>query len=541
MSDKTSFAVVGKSDLGGQGRFKLLAGFLWPVILAIVLVSIYSYVAFLVSGSNEWWYIDFVADGNVFWGDDAYRYFLARSAWSNTDVYWFNFVLPIATVLDGVITTISGDSLFYARAIKSLSLTASLFFTYHAALRLGANKLWAAIGVALLALMPLYVFIGLSFYGEAWFSFLVAISLYTLAHKYWRLSALVIGLMPLVRLEGLYFVIGFSLCALMRRDWRNALIVFLPGLTYGLMVMFVGPGVGVYTAWRLEMTQFYEAVGHWYGGELSQFWQVFFWPWLLCSLIALFQKGSRAILPCVIGMAVICLWQLISSIFLGISRFEPRFLVPLLPVLAVGFAIFMTGQWELWGKEKFRRVFVVVAPCFIFIILVWQVCTMHVFNELRAYVLSNLELPESVRENPFRMATYFKKVDSEELKGYREYADVATRMMVLNPSIKTLVVSSPYAVYFLDPLRISADVKVVFALFGMRTLGPALGGGETVGYFAHPPFLGRFPLSYAEKNTDLLLYMDKVAIPDYPFHWVVRGNDIFLFSSGPMLSANQKE
>lgn len=506
------------------------SGFIGLVPVSIGLIAVYCYIAFLVSGPSEWWYIDFVAGGNVYWGDDAYRYFLARTAWISTDVYWFNFVLPVSVILDGIITSLSGDNLWYARAIKSFPLVVSLLFIYYAAIRLGASRLWASVAVLLLALMPIYIFIGLSFYGEAWFSFLVAVSLYVLAHKRLRLSALVIGLMPLVRLEGLYFVIGFSLCALVWRDWRSALMVFLPGLSYGLMVVLLGPGVEAYTAWRLEMSQFYQAVGQWYGGELSLFWQVFFWPWLLCALAVLLRHEARVILPCVIGMIVICLWQVVSSTLLGISRFEPRFLVPLCPVLAVGFSLFMTRQAEDWSKRRFGWIFKVIAPCFVAIIFLHQVFTIHIFAELRAYILANHAVPERVKERPFNFDTYFKKVDSKKLNGYIEYADVATRMMALNPSIKTLVVSSPYGLYFLDPAKISGDVKVVFALFGMKTLAPALGGRETVGYFSHPPFMGKFSLDYPQNNSNLLLYMDEMDLSGYPFHWIVQGNHIYLFS-----------
>lgn len=500
------------------------------IITALVLITVYCVLAYLSHGNDEWWYIDFVSGSNIYWGDDAYRYFLARSVWHNVDVFWFSFILPGAAFLDGVVTALSSDSIFYARALKSLPVTASIFLVYYTALRLGAGRAWAGCGAALLACMPLYVLVGLSFYGEAWFAFLVALSLYLVSHQQWRWAAVIFGLMPLVRLEGLYFTGGFVVYALAHRDWRNAVLPLVPGLVYGLLVIVLGPGIPVFLAWRFELVKVYEAVGIWYGGALSQVFDIFFWPWLLCSVVALCSSRARALLPCVIGMAGVFLFQVAISIILEIGRFEPRHLVALCPVLAVGFSLFMTGQGEFWKKRRAGLVFKVIAPGFVITILFAQLGTLHVVKELHAYFAANLALPEVVRAHPFQLATYFKKADAETVDGYREYADVAMRMIELNPSIETLIVSSPHVLYFLDPARIPDSTQLVFAVFGKRTLDPVLGRNGSAGYFASPPFFSRFSLGYPRPESRLLLYLDEMDLPRYPYHWNVRGNDIYLFS-----------
>ncbi len=514
-----------------QAKLGVSVGSIGSMVTAFALVVVYCLVASLSHGSHEWWYIDFVAGGNVYWGDDAYRYFLARSAWHDTNLFWFNFMLPAAAFLDGVVTTLAGDSLFHARAIKSIPLAASILLTYHAAVRLGAARTWATVAAALLACMPLYVLVGLSFYGEAWFAFLVSLSLYLLTIRSWRLAGLAIGIMPLVRLEALPFVAGYMAWMMVRRDWRNAAVVLAPGLLYGLLVVVFGPGIPGFLAWRFDVMKVYEAVGIWYGGSFSQFFEFLFWPWSLCALVALLGRDARPILPCIIGAVGICGFQVIAIVF-NTGRFEPRFLVPLCPVLAVGFALFVSSQARSWGQQNFRLVFRLLVTLLVGATFLAQVSSIHVARELREYVLTNFRLPPSVKARPFEMATYFKRADESKIGGYREYADVAMRMIELNPSIETLIVSPPQAFYFLDPSRIPDSTNVVFALFGRSTLDPVLGREMAAGYFSRPPFFGRFSLATPKPGSRLVLYLDEMDLPRYPMHWNVRGNDIFLFSGG---------
>ncbi|WP_156497234.1 hypothetical protein, partial [Alcanivorax sp. HI0083] len=115
----------------------------WFVFLVVSLIAFYCGIAWLARGEYQWWYIDFVADANVYWGDDSYRYFLAKTAFRNPDVYWFNFVLPLAVFFDGVLTTISNESLYYSRALKSFPLVLSVFLVYFTCLKLDVKRVWA--------------------------------------------------------------------------------------------------------------------------------------------------------------------------------------------------------------------------------------------------------------------------------------------------------------------------------------------------------------------------------------------------------------
>jgi len=497
-------------------------------LLSALLVFFYIIIAWVARGDEQWWYIDFVNGANVYWGDDSHRYYLARSAWLNSDIYWFNFVLPLAIFLDAILTTISSDSLFVARALKSLPLVASLFFLYFSCRNLGVKRSWSFLAVGLLAFTPIYVFVSLSFYGESWFVFFVSVTLLFLSQKKLFLAAVVIGLMPLVRIESLDFVATFAIFTWLRKDFRAFLTVFAPGTVYFLLIVTAGPGVEVFLSWRFEMMKVYQGVGLWYGGEPVEIFDILFFPWLLLAVYGLFLKEARPIWVISVGVALIILHVILTLIF-ETGSLEPRFLVVAFPVMTIGFALALSRIEILLSNIK--NATLAFSSVAIFFILYSNIYSIHVVKEIVTYFSENYAFPESVREDPLNIETYFRRADKEKVSGYREYANVAMEMIEKNPEISTLVVSDPNVLYFLDPNRIQGKAVLVFALFGWKTLSPVIQGDLTYGYFAQPPFSSYFHIDMPENGKELLLYLDSMGISGYPYHWEVKGNDIYLFSA----------
>src|SRR5690606_23988998 len=78
-----------------------------PLILFICSSILYIGLSWLVSGGERWWIIDFVNGNNIFYGDDAYRFFLARSAWQDASLFTYNFDLPAALILENVVVSLT--------------------------------------------------------------------------------------------------------------------------------------------------------------------------------------------------------------------------------------------------------------------------------------------------------------------------------------------------------------------------------------------------------------------------------------------------
>src|SRR5690554_144184 len=112
-------------ELNKSIRFKIKKA---PFFIAILLFfsSFYIFIAWLTSYGEKRWILDHVVGFNVFYGDDAYRYFLARSAWSKIELYAYNFMLPVNLALERVVLTLAQESLFYSRAIHGILAAISL-------------------------------------------------------------------------------------------------------------------------------------------------------------------------------------------------------------------------------------------------------------------------------------------------------------------------------------------------------------------------------------------------------------------------------
>lgn len=508
-------------------RLKYAAAFAIGAAL-ILLFIFYCTLSFLSRGENYWWFIDFVAEGNIYWGDDAYRYFLARSAWLNPQLYFFNFDLPFSAFADGVVTSFSHGSLLYARWIKAAFTVSAVALFCRTLLLLGLGRTIGFIGAALLALNPLFFFVSTSFFGEAWLAFLVVLALYFIAAKRSTAANVAVSLMPLARPEGIFFVGAFLFVSVVRRDWRRAVLVVVPGIVYLICILTIGPGLNAYSSWRFEMMRVYEGAEGWYGGPISRIFNVFALPVLLTAIAGWGLASVKVVRPFFFAAAVVILFVVLSAVF-KTANFEPRYLAPVIPLVLVGWAAFINYILEAAGGLKRKGFGALVAAVFSLYVLQSEIFSLYVFAGVRDYFFEFGRLPDEVVEHPLSMRTYFKGMSKEEIDGYREYAGVATRMLRLNPAIETLVVSNFLAFYFLDPKEIPPNVRVVFSIFGRGRLDHIIGRDKAVGYFSTYPYFGYFQLKPPTKEEDLLLYLDFVPLANYPYHWVVKGHDIFLF------------
>lgn len=508
-------------------RLKYAAAFAIGAAL-ILLFIFYCTLSFLSRGENYWWFIDFVAEGNIYWGDDAYRYFLARSAWLNPQLYFFNFDLPFSAFADGVVTSFSHGSLLYARWIKAAFTVSAVALFCRTLLLLGLGRTIGFIGAALLALNPLFFFVSTSFFGEAWLAFLVVLSLYFSVARRDTAANIVVSLMPFARPEGIFFVAAFLAVSVLRRDWRRAVLVLAPGIFYFICIVAIGPGLSAYSSWRFEMMKIYEGAEGWYGGPISRFFNVFTWLVLLGGIAGWAVLSVKVVRPFFIGAALVILFIVLSAIF-KTANFEPRYLAPTIPLVLLGWAAFTNYIFETFRRLKRKNWGILFASVLSFYALQSEIFSLYAFAEIRDYLFEFGRFPDEVVERPLAMRTYFRGMSKEEIEGYHEYAGVATKMLQLNPAIQTLVVSNFLVFYFLDPKEIPPDVRVVFSIFGRGRLDSIIGRDKAVGYFSTYPYFGYFQLKPPTKEEDLLLYLDFVPLANYPYHWVVKGHDIFLF------------
>lgn len=507
----------------------------YALCFVLTLALSYGFIINLLRGDGAWLYVDYVAKSSVYWGDDAYRWFLARSAWINPDVYWFNFALPVWAFLEGIVVALSRSDLLHARYIKALLTAISVFLIYRTCLKLELNR-WAALcAVFLLATMPLYFFVGMSFYGESWLLVLVTVSIYCHAHGHKNLFLLMISLLPLVRPEGLLFVLVFSATQLYQKKWRELVVLLSVGTAFFISI-FIFSDASSFFGWRIESQKIYQKQGFAYGwtpGNAS-FFEIFPLPLLIPTLIGMCMAKGRSLLGFYLG-AVLVVGYWVVTVSGNRALIEPRYFAAIMPVLMLAFAVFLDGLLTLFGLKKWpARVTRGVATASVISVFL---CNFYSLTVVRMVTL------EGLRDG--RLLTYladwdqggkFFSLSLEEKAYYREYADVATRMLQMNPDIKTLYIGNVQTFYFLDPHRIPKDVRVVFAVHIRRNFIGVLPENETAGYFSAPPYYGYFNMTNPTYERYKILYLDDFPdYEDYPYRWRVGGsrlagpNDIYLF------------
>lgn len=499
------------------------------LLAAAAFFLFYCLVGWLASGGQTWWHLDFVYGNNIFWGDDAYRYFLVRSAWLNPDLYFFNFLLPGQALLDGTLTSLAGDSLLAARVLKALVAATALFLLYRACIHLGTGRVPATAAMVLLGLMPLYGFISLSFYGESWFMVLLCLALWLYSRGRLVAACLVVSVLPLVRAEGILFVGFLSLYGLWLRDWRRFFIPGGAGFVYLLLILSVGPGLEGFLGWRGVTGEIYRAAETWFGGSVDRFVNMFSPPWILLGALGFLCSPRRDLWPFLAG----ALGLLLGSLYLitaNRAAFEPRYIAAAMPVLALGFALACRLALDRW-RPRFPRL---LPGCLTVVALLVLVSHLSAVYGVRVVIYESLARAIHT-DAPVKPLTRVREktlqTTGEELAGYRELADVVTRMTHANPRIETLFVSEVRLFYFLDPQALPSRVTVAYPLSNWPGLVKVLGEGVTVGYFPRPPYAGVFPLSMPRDDSPQLLYVEELTVkPGYPFHWSVAGHDVYLFS-----------
>jgi len=493
-------------------------------MLWLTLLVIYAGLAFLASGGDQWWQLAWAGGFYIFSGDDAYRFFLARAAWLEPGLYNQGFVLPVALLLDGSLAALFQDHLVSTRVVKGAISLFALYLLFRTARLLEVRLAWALLGTILLACMPLYLWTSMSFYGEAWLVVLVCMAGWATASNRSHISACVVALMPLVRPEGIFWLIPALVQRVWRRDYPGAAIMLLPGTLYFVFLLLAPGGLDGFFSWRLELRAFLNKIA--FSSDPMAFFGVVSGLWILVGLLGGLQIRMRQLWPWVIGGY---LWVAQLGIAIGVlgkADFESRYVVPALPVLALTFAVGLD-----WLAARTAR-HAIAARTGLCILLVW-IMLVHLQQVTPARLL--LDFRREAGEWPHFQSqsmptAVFGYYNAEGLDNMAVMARFIENTLIANPRIDVLVVADTNLFYFLRPDVLPAPVTVGYSasfwpyfkrLLGNEILAVFPGGDQKIAYYsiAPPEFSGK----------PLLLYVDRMNQPDYPHSWYRGAHQAYLF------------
>lgn len=320
--------------------------------LLLLLGLFYLWLAWVTAGQSDLWILTTIDGAQLFTIDDAYRYYLAKTVWLDPDLYHWNYVLPVALLADGLLATLTGGDLFAMRAMHMPAALATLWFTWRSGRNLGIESRWMLPAVLLLALMPVYVFVFLSFYGEGWMTLCLMAGVWCMTSERRQMAALLFSLLPLIRPEGIYFILPVGVWWLVSREWRSLIMLGAPGFIYGLYLLMRLDALGDYTNWRLALMAILHQGDHPALYQTTGFLSAFNPFWTLPALAGIAVARSRKLLPVYMG-ALIYFTVLCSLVIARQALHEARYYICFLPLITIAYAALWSAisqQLTVWRK-----------------------------------------------------------------------------------------------------------------------------------------------------------------------------------------------
>lgn len=447
------------------------------------LFMLYISVAALTTMGPKWYVFDFVERFRIFGVDEAYRFYFSRSAWTNPDLYSWNYILPVGLLFDGIVSTVSGADLFIIRCIHVAANVGGLWLLYCAGLRVGVGRFAMLMSVLIVALMPLYMLVSMSVLGESWLIFCVCLMIYLFTHEKWTACALVVSLMPLIRAEGIFFVLAMLVFFGVRKDIKRACLLIAPGFIYLLYLLVSLDSVLIYINWRLALRGFLNVITDplvFRMGVIGTFNPM----WLLPALAAFLTKRMRPLWPLWLGAAVTLLW-FVALLMLKLVNYEPRYLLFIMPVCAISWGLLVQSILDARILQDIKLGLVVFLAGISLIVVFDNFLQL---DALRTIYGGGARWPvKGISPRPISYGMYGEDYINQRMK----IVDEVYGALEKNKSIHMLMVYDPEIFLTLDPARLSPSVKVVLLqidsasasqFFGGRMLG-LFPGGSQFSYF----------------------------------------------------------
>lgn len=429
---------------GGPGWRVALAVSLF--LLSLLLIA----VPFLTTGGDTWLGLDWIDGRKLYSIDDAYRFFVARNAFRLEAVFLWNYVLPLALSFDAAIAAITDGNLLIMRTVHAGVGMLTLVLVGRASLKAGCGPVLALASVLIVGLMPLYVILSSSFYGEALFAFMVALAFVLLIEEKLTPLAIVVGLSPLVRPEGAIYCVLFLGYFALRRDATRCTLVALPGLIYLAAVVGLSPDWQASMSWRLELREILAPLDTGNAQSIS-FDRLLNPLWAGLALASLFIRRYRQWWPILFGPVCVIAIQAIG-IVRGVQDYELRYYFSLVPIFGVAWAFPIRSLLDSSAATPLRRNVIATATGLGFLAVV----TVHSFqSDWVRDLATGTVTPRNVSSELGARALRF---DPEPLRAFAGRVDA---YVVAHDDVRTVFIADHAPLYFLDFVRDDAQRELV--------------------------------------------------------------------------------
>lgn len=425
------------------------------VVFALIFAA-YIYVAWIVTPGQHLRAIDVVDLIAILNADDSLRYFFARQAWSGADVYSWGYILPVGLLLDGLLASFFAGDIFLMRFAHAFFSFLGLYFLYRAKLNFGAPRGLSALATMILAVMPVYCLVSLSFLGESWMMLFISVSLYLFSCRRYEASALMIAFLPLIRAEGLLLVVPAAVYFLYLRRHSIVFILGAPGFLYFCWLIIAIPNFGDYFGWRIQYRQFFNHIHFPFLYDIRSFFVTYNALWILPGVAAaLALRQLREAWPFTVGAFLLVLFFFVL-IAQEKAFYEPRYFASLLPLFSLWWVIGMNKLLALldmkgWSSVRKRAVITFVGGF---------ICVNHFLQNdyLRAALTDGIRLPFFKGQEFY---SHDNGLDTKSVSNISDIVGLLSDVKRVNPHVSTLFVPTQQDVFYVLGSADLSDLKVV--------------------------------------------------------------------------------
>lgn len=459
-------------------------------LAAIVGVSL----AWLVSQDSTWQTFDVIQGTHVFDIDDLYRRFLAQNPFRDSGVWAWDYILPINVAYDGFLAWAFDDSVFLMRSMHFLVVLLGQFLVYRSGRSLGISPLWMGASCLVLLLMPFYLLHAMSFYGESLLSAVMGMVIYAIIFNRARLEAALISLFPLIRPEGFLYLFFVALRRLRGGEYRNVILMIIPGLVFLGVILFLFPFLHGFMEWRSALTSHYSLVPDQesvMGRALMPYYTINPAWWLL-AFSGAFLPMLRPLRPLFLGAGFFGLFWAVACLS-GTARGETRYFLSMLPLLSLSVAAMLhwLGKRNSHnGRHTLRVSAVLMVSALIVVENLAQI------DPVRANIFSDRRWPMAGENGA---VPFFRLIPNEETQWRKDTASFLVNYTQYDSGIKKIFVSAFPVFYDLDYSDFPDDVEIEFAPMRPQAVRDYF-GNEFYAMFPSTPQYGFYRFSPVESH-----------------------------------------
>ncbi|KAF0810541.1 hypothetical protein A167_00821 [Alcanivorax sp. S71-1-4] len=411
-----------------------------------------------------------IEGSNLLGIDDAYRFFLSKYAFTELDIYAWDYVLPVATLYYGTLTSLFNDAIFPVRAVTIIVSGFGYLLLLKSMLYFGIRRLHAYAALAIYMFMPVQIAMAMSFYGEPLLVVLTSTAIYLFATQRPLALALVASLLPLTRPEGIFILAPISLYLLIRRSYLPFLLSGTAGFIFLVFTLAHSDGnLSLLLDWRLEIRRVWSAFimpntyNTW--GFVSTY--NLFWVAVACAGFVL--PVMRRLWPFSIG-ALAWLVYYVTLVNTGLSSYESRYLCAIFPALTLSLASAFSWFGKPSSQDHLRHI--ATPACLVFAVLI---ITEHLFqlDPLKSRLPGQARWP--VNTTPV-IHPHFHHYSADDLQHMANSAVNINTLIGRYPEIDRILIMDWTLLYFLDRKFVHSAVVPEFAPIPERVTDVSTGG-----------------------------------------------------------------